>query len=85
MCFNISNTYCEKATKISKKSSHFVSTLLSSFFKKWEIFFKFCGLFTISEVYDCNHSTAKKIITIMMMITISNIQTTFTELCIESE
>ena len=29
--------------------------------------------------------TAKKIITIMMMITISNIQTTFTELCIESD
>ena len=50
-----------------------------------EDFFNFFGLFTISEVYDCNHSTAKKIITIMMMITISNIQTTFTELCIESE
>ena len=54
--------YSEKATKNEKKISHFVLTLVGNFEERWEIFFKFCGLLTISELYyiEADYTPATK-------------------------
>ena len=43
--------YSEKSMKIWKKTSPFAMTLLFNLQKRWEIFFKFCGLLPIYRLY----------------------------------
>ena len=67
----------QKAPTLFRRSLFFK---VGDFFKNFVAFSQYLKFTTAIILH-----TAKKIITIMMMITISNIQTTFTELCIGRE
>jgi hypothetical protein len=44
--------YCEKATKLEKKIPNLFHTTLNNVKTTWKILSKFCGLLTISELYE---------------------------------